>query len=299
MLATLKGIAHDVKDVGSISEALERTGLNWSVEKRPTFFKKNDGSLAEMGTSFATVRSDNEAMLGRVGGDYVPMSNADALQHVDALLISGAASLDSVFQLRGGRRVGASLKLKDSINVKGQDLIDMYITVTTSHDGTRADKTEITPIRLFCTNQLALISRTAKQSWSVRHLSTMTDNLKIVEEELKVITDYATWFEETANDLIEKTLTKMQLESVIDEALSFVREAERKSKMKEEIVSVFGSSPLIGEQFKGTAWAGLNAATEYFDHHRVYRTSNARYNSITNGVGARVRNNVTELLLAV
>jgi phage/plasmid-like protein (TIGR03299 family) len=299
MLATLNGIGHDAENITSVGEALERNGLNWSVEKRPTFFKKNDGQLASMGTSFATVRSDNEAMLGRVGGDYVPMSNADALQHVDALLISGAATLDSVFELKGGKRVGASLKLKDSINIKGEDLIDMYITVTTSHDGTRADRTEITPIRLYCTNQLAVISKTAKQSWSVRHLSTMADNLKVVEEELKLITNYAQWFETMANDLIEKTITEMELTNILLDSLNFIKEDERKLKIKGDIIDVFKYSNLIGDQFKGTAWGGFNAATEYFDHHRNYRTSNARYNSITNGIGARVRNSVAESLLSI
>jgi len=297
MLPTLKGVAKVAEGITSISEALERNGLNWSVEKRPTFYMKDNGTPAPMTSSYATLRSDNEAYLGRVGGDYVPMSNANALAHVDALLISGAATLDTVFELKGGKRVGATLKLNEGINIKGEDLVDMYITVTTSHDGTRATRTDITPIRLFCTNQLALISRTAKQSWSVRHLSTMEENLKFVEEELQEITGYAEWFESTANALIEKTLTEMDLQQILGASLDFVKEKDKKAKMISEITDVFKYSNLIGEQFKGTAWAGLNAATEYFDHHRNYRTAAARYAAITSGVGARVRNNVSENLI--
>ena len=299
MLATLKGIGNDVKGVTSVGEALERHGMDWTVEKRPTFFKKNDGTDAQMGTSFATVRSDNETMLGRVGGDYVPMSNVDALKHVDALIASGIATLDSVFELKGGKRVGASLSLKESISIAGEDLINMYIVVMTSHDGTKADVTAITPIRMFCTNQMALITREARQSWSVRHLSTMADNLKLVEDELKMITNYSAWLKRTGEELINKTLSEIELQGVLQDALSFVNEKDRKTKMINEITGVFSTSPLIGEQFRGTAWAGLNAATEYMDHHRNYRTATARYNAITYGVGARVRDNVTKALISL
>jgi phage/plasmid-like protein (TIGR03299 family) len=300
MLGTLNKIGNDAQGMTSINEALERFSLDWTVEKRPTFYELSDGSIRAMPQSFATIRSDNENMLGRVGGDYMPMSNGDALKHVDALLESGIAQLDSVFELRGGRRVGASLRLKNQITLAGEDLIDMYIVVTTSHDGTRADRTEITPIRLFCTNQLAVkIPQSAKQSWSVRHLGTMADNLKLVEEELKMITNYTEWLEKTGNDMINKTLREVELRGMLEEALKFSRDVKGKEKMTGEIAALFNASPLIGGQYLGTAWAGINAVTEYFDHHRKYRSAQARYEAITNGVGARVRNSMFEQLVSL
>ena len=297
MLPTLRGIAREVSGAATVGDALAMNGMDWGVEKRQSFFMLNNGTPSPMPSSFATVRSDNEAMLGRVGGDYVAMKNSDALQHVDALLASGIATLDSVFELKGGKQVGASLRLSEKIAIGGEDPVDLYIVVTTSHDGTRATRTQITPIRLWCTNQLALVSRTAKQSWAVRHLSTMAENLKLVEEELKLITDYSNWLKKSGEKLIQDTLTEIELKAVTLRALDFMPDDSRKEKIVEGVVSVFSASPLIGDEYKGTAWGGLNAVTEYFDHHRDYRSATARYNSITNGVGARMRNTVSELLL--
>ena len=111
MLPTLRGIAREVSGAVTVGDALAMNGMDWGVEKRQSFFMLDNGTPSPMPSSFATVRSDNEAMLGRVGGDYVAMKNSDALQHVDALLASGIATLDSVFELKGGKQVGASLRL--------------------------------------------------------------------------------------------------------------------------------------------------------------------------------------------
>jgi phage/plasmid-like protein (TIGR03299 family) len=299
MLATLEKVGYDANKVSSVREALEMHNLNWSVEVRPTYFRTSKGEYAGMKNSFATVRTDTEQMLGRVGSDYVPCDNAAALSHVDGLIASGAATLDSVFELKGGRRVGASLRLNDKISIAGEDPIEMYIVVTTSHDGTRADKTEITPIRLWCTNQLALISRETKQSWSVRHLSTMTNQLKVVEEELKLISNYGSWLQKTGDELVAKSLRENELARLTMDALNGITDnQEKKTKITNDILDVFKFSDLIGDDFKNTAWGGLNAVTEYFDHHRNYRSAHARYNSITNGNGARMRNAMAERLLA-
>jgi len=299
MLNTLQKIGNDAKNMTSVREALEAFNMDWSVDVRPTYFKSASGELVGMRNSFATVRTDTETMLGRVGSDYVPFDNVKALSHVDSLLETGFATLDSVFELRGGRRVGASLRLNEQIAIGGEDPIDLYIVVTTSHDGTRADRTEITPIRLWCTNQLALASRVAKQSWSVRHLSTMENKLEIVKEELKLITNYAEWLQKTGDSLIEKQLSEDVLAKMVSDALEYINNQEKQKKMTEEIIDVFKYSELIGDDYKGTAWGGLNAVTEYFDHHRNYRSPQARYNSITNGFGARMRNTMAERLILV
>jgi phage/plasmid-like protein (TIGR03299 family) len=297
MLATLDKLGNDAKNINSVEDALRLYNMDWTVEVRPTYFTRNDGSKAEMPRCFATVRSDNETMLGRVGADYVPMSNAKSLSHVDSLIHSGAATLDSVFELKNGRQVGASLRLNDKISIAGEDPIEMYIVVTTSHDGTRADKTAIVPIRMWCTNQMALIGRSARQSWSVRHLSTMEANLKFVEEELKLVANYSTWFQKTCDDLVAQALNEVELSAMLLDALSEFRAEEKAKAMTEEIVDLFKYSQLIGDEYRNTAWGGLNAVTEYFDHHKTYRTPQARYNSITSGFGARMRNTVANRLI--
>jgi phage/plasmid-like protein (TIGR03299 family) len=299
MLATLDKLGNDATKITTIKEALETFGLNWGVETRPSFYRKTNGDAAQMRNSFALVRDDTEAMLGRVGSGYVPCSNANALKHVDSLIATGAAKLDSVFELKGGARVGASLLLTDKISVANEDPIEMYVVVTTSHDGSNALKTTVVPIRMWCTNQMALIhtGKDVKQSWSVRHLSTMSAKLDIIGEELKNIANYSKWLQKTGDDLVQKALDEMALGEILLSELEFLHNDEKAKKITGEIVDVFKYSDLIGDDFKNTAWGGLNAVTEYFDHHKSYRNPQARYNAITNGFGARMRNSVAERLI--
>ena len=299
MLETLKGIGHETGKITTVKEALAENGMDWEVEVRPTYFKLTDGTMSKMPSSFATVRCDTETMLGRVGGNYRPLSNEKSLRHVDALVASGAATLDSVFELRGGRQIGASLRLNERISIGGEDPMDLYIVVTTSHDSARANRTEITPVRLWCTNQLALISRTARQSWSVRHLSTMEANLKLVEEELSLVASYTEWLKGVGDSLIKLKIEPQKFKPLLVEALWFIGNEKRKNQVVEDILDVFEYSDLIGDDYRRTGWGALNAATEYFDHHRRYRNPHTRYNSITRGTGARVRNVVAQELLAI
>jgi phage/plasmid-like protein (TIGR03299 family) len=297
MLSTLDKLGHDAQKITSVKDALATFGMDWDVEVRPTYFKKNDGSDGGMARCYATVRTDTEMMLGRVGADYRPMSNAKALSHVDSLIVSGAATLDSVFELKNGAQVGASLRLNDKISIAGEDPIEMYVVVTTSHDGSRVDKTAIVPIRLWCTNQLALVSRETVQAWSVRHLSTMDANLAIVEEELKLIANYGKWLQKTGDELVAKALSEIALSQIVLDTASAFTQEDKAKKIAEEVTDIFKYSQLIGDDFRNTAWGGLNAVTEYFDHHKNYRTPQARYNSITNGFGARMRNAVASRLI--
>jgi phage/plasmid-like protein (TIGR03299 family) len=298
MLNTLERIAHDAEGVTSIEAALKAHNLDWTVSRRPTYFMDGNRQPQLVPSRFAIVRDDLQIPLGSVGPDYVPLSNIDALQHVNKLVETGAAVMDSVFSMKGGRRVGASLKLTDQISIGGQDPIDMYAIISTTHDTSGTIKTQLIPIRLFCTNQLNLISKTARQSWSVRHLSTMRANLDVVEKELQEMANYAKWLQKTGDRLIEEALNEMQLSDILLKALHVTTDDDKKkTKIVTDIVDVFKYSDKIGEDFKNTKWGGLNAVTEYFDHHREYRTPQARYNAITGGLGARTMNAVASSLL--
>lgn len=302
MLATLKDVGHDAHEATSVEEALALHGLDWDVELRQMFYPEdptNRDSMLEANGTFAMVRTDTNAMIGRVGSDYFPCNNVAALHHVDHLLEKKAATLDSVFELQGGKRVGVSLKLKRRLNIAGDDPHELYVTVTTSHDGSRADTTDVTPIRIWCTNQLALSHREAKRSWAVKHLGSMEAQLAIVEDDLRRIEEYLEWFQQTGDNLVNKTLSKRGLLEIVRASVPFIHSEPTIERILTNVGSVWDTSELIGDDYRGTAWGGLNSVTEWIDHHRRYRSGEARYMTITNGFGARVRTNVTRELMSL
>lgn len=299
MLATLNGVGHDAQEYKSVEDALEKTGLNWDVELRPTFFRAADGQLRPIDKGFVVVRNDTDVPLGRVGSDYTPLRNSLALASADRLIETGAAKLDSVFELKGGKRVGASLALNDTISIAGEDPMQFYITLITSHDGSQATMATVTPIRLWCTNQLSVSIKQARHAWSVRHLSTIEAQLAEVKSELEFVATYEKEFEKIGTALALKKMSENELRMIADAALGFVKNDESRKKAVDGVIETWTTSSLIGDDYKNTAWGGFNAVTEWIDHRRNYRSAEARYHVITNGYGARVRNNAFELLQTV
>jgi len=299
MLSTLIDLGHDASGFNNIGDALAEYGLDWDVELRPTFYRRADNELGQIDGAYAVVRTDTDAVLGRVGGDYTPLRNSGALAHADRLIELGAATLDAVFEVKGGKKVGASLRLNEDLTVAGEDPHALYITLVTSHDGSTATMTNVTPIRLWCTNQLALSFRQARHSWSVRHLSKIEDQLKVVRDELEFVTEYKKTFEKTGEKLVLTGWTERDMKSLAEASLNFVNNEQTKEKSVNAIMDVWMNSGLIGDDYRNTAWGALNAVTEWVDHHRNYRSPEAKYQVITNGFGARVRNNALDALLAV
>jgi hypothetical protein len=168
----------------------------------------------------------------------------------------------------------------------------------TSHDGSLATKAIITPIRLWCTNQLALSFKTARHEWSVRHLSKVNERMDQVREELEYVTSYRKQFEDTGLTLVKTAISGQGVINAAKDSLSFMNE-ENLKKAVDEIFATWETSQLIGDDYKDTAWGAFNAITEWLDHHRNYRTPEARYNVITDGMGPKVRNNAVQHLLAL
>ena len=298
MLTTLVGVANDASEFKTVGEALAAHDLDWTVSLRDTYYRTRSGDLAQNEGAFVVVNDSTDTVLGRVGSDYTTLNNAVALSHADALVEAGAATLDSVFSLKGGKRVGASLKLNEPMSIAGEDPIRLYITMLTSHDGSMATKAIITPVRLWCTNQLALSFKRARNEWSVRHLSKVNERMEQVREELEYVTEYRRQFENVGLQLVQTGITEQAVVNAAKESLSFMNE-ENLKKAVDEIFATWQTSELIGDDYKDTAWGAFNAITEWLDHHRTYRTPEARYNVITDGMGPKIRNNAAEYLLAL
>src|ERR1700744_2335552 len=88
------GLGQIVEDYPTSAEAISYAGLDYTVEKRPLFTNILENDL-DNGISFpkisvpnfyATVRNDDNSVLGVVGKDYEVVQNADAFQFFDAIV---------------------------------------------------------------------------------------------------------------------------------------------------------------------------------------------------------------------
>jgi len=98
----------------SVREAIVAAKLDWRVELRSLYTEKPDGG-AKSGIldHYAVCRTSDNAFLGLVGPDYVPLQNEEALKWFQPFLDFDSATLETAGSLNGGKQVWALAKIRD------------------------------------------------------------------------------------------------------------------------------------------------------------------------------------------
>ena len=128
------GLGQIVEDYPTSAEALKFAGLDYTVAKRKlfTYDKENETSdedseikipEIEVPDFYATIRTDNETVLGVVGKDYEVVQNMDAFSFFDAIVGGDGILYETAGALGKGERIFITAKLPDYIRVGDNDLI--------------------------------------------------------------------------------------------------------------------------------------------------------------------------------
>ncbi|SEO99124.1 phage/plasmid-like protein TIGR03299 [Mucilaginibacter gossypiicola] len=216
------GLGLIVADHPTSAEAIRFAGLDYTVEKRPLFTNvlANDltdgedfGKIA-VPNFYATVRNDNNSVLGVVGKDYEVVQNADAFQFFDAIVGGGSGiQYETAGALGNGERVFITAKLPDYIKVGRADLIEQYLFLTTSHDGFGSISAAFTPIRIVCNNTLNAALRNQTGAIKIRHTASANDRLKQAHTLMGISNTMATELEELFNYWTKVRITDKQVKN--------------------------------------------------------------------------------------
>lgn len=174
------GLGQIVSDYPTSAEAIKHAGLDYTVEKRRLFTYDNQNNIADENTHivipkievpnyFATIRTDNQKVLGIVGRDYVVIQNEDAFSFFDAIVSGYGIMYETAGALGKGERIFITAKLPGYIKVGNDDLIEKYLFLTTSHDGYGSITSPFTPVRVVCQNTLNAAMRNHANSFKIRH----------------------------------------------------------------------------------------------------------------------------------
>jgi phage/plasmid-like protein (TIGR03299 family) len=168
------GLGIEVSNVGSVEEAMNLSGLNWTVRKEQLMLA--NGTLVQR---YAVIRESDNRVLGTVGPDWKEIQNSEAFSVLDPFLKYGEASIETAGCLFQGGRVWMLLKIKrpDAVIVpQADDTVGKYILAAVGHDGTLSFTLGITPIRVVCNNTLSVsLGDGAKSHVKIRHLSKSSD----------------------------------------------------------------------------------------------------------------------------
>lgn len=326
------GLGTPVEKEVTSEAAIRLGGLDWDVEKRPIYLGKEGvpmkclscgekATVTALGqkleTHVATVRAEDNKLLGVVGDTYELIQNKDAFGFLDGLVGEGLAMYHACGSLYDGRRVFITCRLPDSLHI-GPDQIDKYLVACTSHDGSLALHIKWTPIRVICWNTLSAAFNIhggrvkATDCVSVRHTLNYRERITQAREVLNLTDLYYERLEECFQRLIKTPCTTKQFKNFSlklwpDRAIKDDDEKKRTNKRREDVRKKIQELFVAGagnsqKDVRGTRWAAYNAVTEFVDHHKKVLVrkdrdeADVRMQSIVWGNGSHIKQRALQLL---
>jgi len=303
------GLGQIVQDYPTSAEALQIAGLDFTVEKRKMFINDHNNDLAELGFGtntievpdfFSNVRTDTNDVLGVVGKGYQIIQNSDAFSFFDAIVGGGnGIKYETAGALGRGERIFITAKLPDYITVGRNDLIEQYLFLTTSHDGSGSINAAFTPIRIVCNNTLNAALKSQTNSVKIRHTSSAKDRLSTAHKLMGISTQFSTEIGQIFNNWTKVNITDHEVKKLIQIALAPNKEVLKNLELgkQDELSTAYTnivdsayayamSSPTQQmETTEGTLFGAYNGVTGYFQNARNFSNAEDKFKSIFEGTG--------------
>ena len=199
------GLGTMVAEAPNSKDALRLAGLNWKVLQEPVYTENEELIQGYK----ANVRDTDRKVLGVVTDRYKVIQNEEAFAFTDTLLGEGVR-YETAGSLQEGRRVWMLARLPREFIIGGER-ISPYMVFSNTHDGSRAVKTALTPIRVVCNNTLNLALRTAKRSWSMIHTGDISGKIEEAKNTLLLADEYMTALGQEFEDLRKIKLSEKQV----------------------------------------------------------------------------------------
>ncbi|MEZ6073124.1 MAG: DUF932 domain-containing protein [Pirellulales bacterium] len=263
-----------LKEPATADEAITAAGLDYYV------------SLFTLTTIFgepverckAVVRDDTRQVLGVVSNSYLPIQNHECFGFLDDVVADEGLRYHTAGALGQGERVWLLAKLADYIRVAGSDdIAEQYLLLSNSHNGNSVLRVYFTPIRVVCANTLAMAGRTSKHGIAIRHSGNLSDKIAQAREVLGLAMHSYDNLDRRINHLASYYPTAAQLQTFFARLYPDPDEGNRRwaENPRTRLLELFESGR--GQdlpEVRHTAWAAVNAVTEYVDDHRPTRGRN-------------------------
>lgn len=293
------GFGRKVEGLQTAAEAIVAAELDWTVEKRPLFYRDPlhpKGNMKRIEERVANVRMTDGKYLGVVSPAYEIVQNNRAFDIGDAIVETGEAKYETAGSLREGRVVFISMEIPKTVKVPGDDGdIRPYLLLVNSHDGSFAFRGAITPIRAVCANTVNMALGAAKSEFRLRHTKGIEQKVAEAQRALGLTYQYLDNFEEIAEKMMLRKVT--QLDVLRTMAIVFpikdVNPAKLSADELRRVISAptrvkdsgasSGESPALKalqmyerspniDNIRGTAWGVYNGIAEYLDYGMSYRS---------------------------
>ncbi|MBS1550490.1 MAG: DUF932 domain-containing protein [Bacteroidetes bacterium] len=289
------GLGVELEKPATSKEAITAAKLDWTVEKQQLYLPNQEPAH----NTFATLRADNNKILGIVGSSYTCLQNAEAFEFFDSIVGEGKAIYHTAGALLEGKVVWILAKLPGEIRVTDDDITEKYLLLSNSHDGSSAVQIKFTPIRVVCNNTLTL-AFADQQYLSVYHKRDIKVRLDDVPKILNIVNKRYSEIEESFKALLNIQMTDITLKKYLEDIFPDPKNRKDPKLYEYELAKVKSNREWakyffengVGNDLSGVSgslWAAFNGVTELIDHKITKQSQDRKLNTIWFGDGAVVK----------
>ncbi len=264
-------------------EAMSLAKLDWGVVKTQNYARNPQGHVIPV-SSYSIFRDNDGAELAsNVGEGFTVKQNRECFQFVDDLLQdNGGAHYDSAGALGNGATIWCAVRVpRADIAVNGEDKSESYLVFTTAHDGSMAHTAALSSVRVVCRNTLRQALSTNTGILRIKHTKNANARFEDARRTMDGVVMDAKKLQAKLQMLATRRITRESLTAVMDRLFPKSTEKDQNQTRREntlaDVLGLYESNdnnafPAI----RGTAYNLLNAVTEYTDHYRTARITDAR-----------------------
>jgi phage/plasmid-like protein (TIGR03299 family) len=205
--AAWHGLGIVIQNDMSPTDAMEISGLNWTVSKTSSVYAGD----AQSDDYNAIIRDDNNTILSIQSPDYQVIQNSEVFDM--AYNLGADIKVESALSMNGGRRLVVLCNTGTMDGASSNDTIEKYMAFINSHDGTLAHSVMPTSIRIVCQNTLSMAMASGhKKAFRITHTGDIKKKQQAMADALKFYQQTGKLFEEKVSTLVRKELTKADIQ---------------------------------------------------------------------------------------
>ncbi|HZH78642.1 MAG TPA: DUF932 domain-containing protein [Archangium sp.] len=252
---------------------VQAAGFYTAVE-RPVFSPPMVEALPDRKALF---REDTGEYLSTVSKGYEVVQFAE----VARTLVEAAGGVRCIFHTAGtlgrnGVRGWLLGELPEPLLVRGdKSPIKRYVLGYCGHDGTTAITLKNVATRVVCQNTLGVaLSEQDGAEWHIPHTTSAKVRLEEAGQAFRLLVEGYERLGELANHLAVQPFNEHQLQLVLNRVMPLPEDEAKHPRItnaRNKVVELFHTGTGIEGDIQGTAWAALQAFSEWADHHRHTR----------------------------
>lgn len=296
------GLGNELAENAPIEQWIVSAGMDWRVKRSRVRY--HDGvDMHTWDEQHILFRSDNKAPLGVVSDSYKVVQPYQALEFFRDLCEHNGFKMRTAGVLFGGRRYWALADIgAESYVADPKDRVKGRLLLVTSCDGSIKTTGKFVAECVVCNNTLTMARAESGKQVAVSHRSVF--NPADVKAKLGLADGQFARFIRDMRQLAQVRVGESDADRLTlnlfgaDANESPETQEARASRGYKKVMELF-SGAQIGANLdgrQGSAWAWLNAVTQYADHEIAARSADNRFNSSQFGAGDALKAKALELV---